>query len=112
MENIKKLRDLTLNLEGLEIHHLSPDIRSQNPLCPECNRRMKSAGTGKGFKCPKCGYRDREGVKSEMEVERKITTGLYLPPLSAQRHLTRPLSRLNMKNSEQSLDLIGKWHVP
>jgi tRNA(Ile2)-agmatinylcytidine synthase len=101
---------LTLNLEGLEIHHLSPDIQSWNPLCPECRKRMKSAGTGKGFKCPKCGYRDREGVKIEKTVERKITTGLYLPPLSAQRHLTRPLSRLNMNNSGQSFDLVAKWY--
>lgn len=102
--------EITLNLEGLEILRLSPDIQSQNPLCPECNKRMKSAGTGKGFKCAKCGYRDREGIKTENDVERKITSGLYLPPLSAQRHLTRPLSRLNLNNSGQSFDLIEKWH--
>jgi len=105
-----RTHDVTLNLEGLEIHHLSPDTQFQNPLCPKCNKRMKSAGTGKGFKCPKCGYRDREGVKTKKEVERKITTGLYLPPLSAQRHLTRPLSRLKKNNSSQSFDLVGKWH--
>jgi len=107
-----RTHDVTLNLEGLEIHYLSADTHSENPLCPECNKRMKSAGTGKGFKCTKCGYRDREGTKSEKIIERKITPGLYLPPLSAQRHLTRPLSRLNMNNSGQSFDLVEKWHDP
>lgn len=107
-----RTHDITLNLEGLEIHHLGPNIQSMNPLCPECHKRMKSAGAGKGFKCPKCGYRDRVGVKIKQDVERKITTGFYLPPLSAQRHLTRPLSRLNMNNSGQSFDLVGKWHYP
>jgi tRNA(Ile2)-agmatinylcytidine synthase len=71
---------------------------------------MKSAGSGKGFKCVNCGYRDREGVKVEKDVERKITTGFFLPPLSAQRHLTRPFSRQNMTNSGQSFDLVAKWH--
>jgi len=107
-----RTHDITLNLEGIEIHHLSLDTQSQNPLCPECNKRMKSAGSGKGFKCAKCGRRDREGIKIENDIERKITEGLYLPPLSAQRHLTRPLSRLNMDNSNQSTDLVGKWHYP
>jgi tRNA(Ile2)-agmatinylcytidine synthase len=107
-----RTHDLTLNLEGLEIHYLSPDTQSQNPLCPECKKRMTSAGTGKGFKCPKCGYRNREGTKIEKEIERKIATGLYLPPLNAQRHLTRPLSRLNVSNSGKSFELVEKWHIP
>ncbi|TFG33289.1 DUF1743 domain-containing protein [Candidatus Thorarchaeota archaeon] len=107
-----RTHDITLNLEGIEIHHLSLDTQSQNPLCPECNKRMKSAGSGKGFKCAKCGYRDREGVKIMKDVDRKITTGLYLPPLNAQRHLTRPLSRLNMNNSGQSFELVENWRYP
>ncbi|MFW9844128.1 MAG: DUF1743 domain-containing protein [Candidatus Thorarchaeota archaeon] len=107
-----RTHDVTLNLEGLVIHYLAPKTQSQNPLCPECNKRMKSAGTEKGFKCPKCGFRDREGAKIEKELERKITTGLYLPPLSAQRHLTRPLSRLNTSNFGKSFDLVEKWHIP
>ncbi|TFH05746.1 MAG: hypothetical protein E4H14_12145 [Candidatus Thorarchaeota archaeon] len=71
---------------------------------------MKSAGTGKGFKCVKCGHKDPEGTKIEKHGERKITVGLFLPPLSAQRHLTRPLSRLDMNNSGKSFDLVEKWY--
>jgi len=103
---------LTLNLEGLEILHLSPIIKTESPLCPECKKRMKSAGTRKGFKCVNCGYKDPEGTKIETRIERKIDLGLYLPPLSAQRHLTRPLSRIKKNNSGKSFDMVRKWHDP
>ncbi len=103
---------LTLNLEGLEILHLAPDIQLQNPICPHCMKRMKSAGTRKGFKCAKCGHRDPEGQKVENQFERKINTGFFLPPLSAQRHLTRPVSRLKMNNTGNPIDLVGIWHIP
>ncbi|MHA1862269.1 MAG: tRNA(Ile)(2)-agmatinylcytidine synthase, partial [Candidatus Thorarchaeota archaeon] len=103
---------LTLNLEGLEILQLIPDIQLRNPICPTCLKRLKSAGTGKGFKCAKCGFKDADGKKVENKIERKISTGLFLPPLSAQRHLTRPLSRLNKNNSGNPVHLVGKWHIP
>lgn len=103
---------LTLNLEGLEILYLAPDIQLQNPICPHCMKRMKSAGTRKGFKCPKCGFRDRDGKKVETPIERDISTGLFLPPLSAQRHLTRPLFRLNKNNAGNPVDLVDIWHIP
>lgn len=103
---------LTLNLEGLEILYLAPDIQLQNPICPTCMKRLKSAGTGKGFKCAKCGHRDPEGKKVENQLERRISTGLFLPPLRAQRHLTRPFSRLNMNNTGNPVDLVRIWHNP
>jgi tRNA(Ile2)-agmatinylcytidine synthase len=102
----------TLNLEGIEIIELAPITKSQNPLCHNCRKRMKSAGAGKGFKCVNCGHRERDGVKTEVEIERSLSLGLHLPPLSAQRHLTRPLSRLNLDNSGHSNEPKGKWHVP
>jgi len=102
----------TLNLEGIEILRLASIAQPQNPLCPNCGKRMKSAGTGKGFKCVNCGHRERDGVKIETELERSIPLGLHLPPLSAQRHLTRPLSRRDRDNSGHSIEPNGKWHVP
>lgn len=107
-----RMHGLTLNLEGLEILYLAPDIQLLNPICPHCMKRMKSAGTRKGFKCAKCGHRDPAGKKIENPIERRISTGLFLPPLSAQRHLTRPFSRLNMNNIGNPLDLVRIWHNP
>jgi tRNA(Ile2)-agmatinylcytidine synthase len=103
---------LTLNVEGLEILNLTKEIQSLNPICPHCLRRMKSAGSGKGYKCFKCGFKDKAATKIETPVERKIKVGLYIPPLSAQRHLTRPSTRLEQKNSGKPQYLISKWHGP
>jgi len=80
------------------------------PKCPECGKRMKSAGRGQGFKCVKCGYKDLEITKIETPHERELHTGLYLPPARAQRHLTRPFSRISRKNSGVPKELATKWH--
>jgi tRNA(Ile2)-agmatinylcytidine synthase len=103
---------LTLNIEGLEIHNLAPDVLLVNPDCPHCLKRMKSAGSGKGFKCFRCGFRDRTAAKVERRTERTIGEGLHLPPLSAQRHLTRPQARMNRSNIGRPENLVSKWHSP
>ena len=103
---------MTLNIEGLEIVETTAEIRPTNPICPVCLKRMKSAGKNKGFKCVKCGYRDREGKKIETIVDREIESGIYLPPLSAQRHLTRPYGRLEKNNTSVPIKMIKKWHSP
>jgi tRNA(Ile2)-agmatinylcytidine synthase len=104
--------NLTLNVEGLEIQQLMKLIKLENPFCIKCSRRMKSAGTGKGFKCPKCGYKDSKIGKIETKVKRTLKEKLYLPPPRAQRHLTRPLVRLTKRNRGLPENLIEKWHHP
>jgi tRNA(Ile2)-agmatinylcytidine synthase len=101
---------LTLNIEGLEVVELAPAIELSNPLCPQCGKRLKSAGSEKGFKCVKCGYKDSEMRKIETLVTRDLHKGLYLPPARAQRHLTRPQDRFTKKNNVQPKQLIAKWH--
>jgi tRNA(Ile2)-agmatinylcytidine synthase len=103
---------LTLNLEGLDIIDLVAQVRQVNPTCPHCLKRMKSAGKEKGYKCFKCGFKDQTAAKIEIPVERTIKEGVYLPPLSAQRHLTKPMSRLGLIKSARSVHLIEKWHYP
>lgn len=103
---------LTLNIEGIEVVELAENMMQLNPICPVCLKRMKSAGRDKGFKCVKCGFRDRDGVKVETLVERKLSPGYYLPPISAQRHLTRPEARLSKNNKGIPSLLIDKWHSP
>jgi tRNA(Ile2)-agmatinylcytidine synthase len=103
---------LTLNVEGLEIINLVAQVRQVNPTCPHCLKRMKSAGKEKGYKCFKCGFKDQTATKIEVPVERTIKEGIYLPPLSAQRHLTRPMSRLGLTKSARPIHLIERWHSP
>ena len=101
---------LTLNLEGLEVVELAPALEVLNPVCPKCGKRMKSAGSGKGYKCVKCGYKDSEIGKIATLIARNLSKGLILPPTRAQRHLTRPLVRANKMNSGTPTSFKVKWH--
>lgn len=82
----------TLNVEKIEIIALTPLYKHVNPLC-ECGKRMKSAGAGKGYKCPQCGNKIRSDSKEKVKVDRTIDTGFYEVPPSARRHLSKPLVR-------------------
>jgi len=83
----------TLNIEKIEILELAKIYKTQNPIC-ECGKRMKSAGSGKGFKCIKCGAKLRDGIKNTVEIKRDIQKGFYEVPPSARRHLSKPLVRM------------------
>jgi len=41
--------------EKINILKLASKMVFQNPMCPECRKRLKSMGTDKGFRCEKCG---------------------------------------------------------
>ena len=101
---------LTLNVEGLEIVNLALVYRESNPVCPHCFKRMKSAGKGQGYKCFSCGFKDREGTKTRTPVERTIEETVYLPPPRAQRHLTRPLARMDKENQGVPERLVDRWY--
>jgi tRNA(Ile2)-agmatinylcytidine synthase len=107
---MSRTHGLTLNIEGLEILQLAEIMHQLNPICPHCLKRMKSAGKNKGYKCISCGYRDPLAQKINTPVKRNIRPGLYLPPLTAQRHLTRSNSRLNKHNEGIPDDLVTIWH--
>ncbi len=101
---------LTLNLEGLEVKELAKASKTSNPICPECGKRMKSAGRMKGYKCVKCGYRNLELQKIVTPLSRELHLGLYLPPERAQRHLTKPLVRARRNNLGCSGTPVTIWH--
>lgn len=77
----------TLNIEYLRVLKPLPRVELRNPSCPHCGRRMKSAGSGKGFKCPSCGYRGqlRREVRTEPPL---LEPGIYLQSPAAYRHLS------------------------
>jgi len=103
---------LTINLEKLRILKLVPKVTRKNPLCPKCGKRMKSMGTGKGFRCEKCGFRSKDLKKIVVEEKRDLKEGLYVTAPRSQRHLTKPLRRYGLEKSGRRESLIEEWHKP
>ena len=86
----------TFNIEKFQVIKLN-DILFENPIC-ECGKRMTSAGKNKGFKCRKCGRKIESDAKMPVRIERKLKKGyFYETPVSARRHLSKPLCRMNLK---------------
>lgn len=88
----------TLNIEKIQIHSLAKEYSLSNPIC-ECGHRMKSAGKNKGFKCPNCGIKLRDGMKIKKVQSRELKTGFYEVPPSARRHLSKQIIRMDKKGS-------------
>ncbi|MGL4669520.1 MAG: TiaS agmantine-binding domain-containing protein [Methanobacteriaceae archaeon] len=82
----------TLNIEKFNILQLADKFDYENPIC-ECGKRMTSAGRNKGFKCAKCGNRLRDANKIAKKVPRVLEEKFYETPISARRHLAKPLVR-------------------
>ena len=81
----------SLNLEKMYVFSAEPYVSCQAPLCQACQKRMTSAGSGKGYKCRRCGYRTSE--PEQVIEERTISPGWYEVPPGARRHLSRPMAR-------------------
>jgi len=97
-----------LNVEFLEIIKLEKDLRLENPICKKCNKSMKSKGTNQGFRCIKCGKKTSNKIIHE--IPRKLIPKLYLPAVSAYRHLTRPKQRMKRINKEEKFDSTIQWY--
>jgi len=98
------------NVEFLRVLQLAKNHLSVNPTCKKCNKKMKSKGNKQGFECVKCG--NRSVSKSTLEIPRKIQCKLYLPSVSAHRHLTRPYQRIKKRNKDIQFNNSTPWiHV-
>ena len=86
----------TLNIEKIQIRSLAAKSETQNPVCPSCKKRMKSAGVGQGYRCKKCKTTADSAVS--IKVERDLEIGLYEVPPSARRHLAKPLVRMGVQD--------------
>jgi len=86
-----KPQGLTLNLEKIQVLRLARKIVRRPPICPSCGKRMKSMGSGKGYRCRRCGLRMGGEAAQEVEVTRSLKPGFYEVPPSARRHLAKPL---------------------
>ena len=88
-------RENTFNIEKFQVIELN-DVVYKNPLC-QCGKRMTSAGRNKGFKCKHCGKTIKSDEKVKEHVKRDLTEGMfYETPVSARRHLAKPLIRMNL----------------
>lgn len=81
----------SINLEKIRIVKLATPIVSRPPVCSTCNKRMTSDGTGKGYKCKKCGIHAKE--PDLQKIPRTLKPGWYEVPPTARRHLAKPLCR-------------------
>lgn len=85
----------TFNIEKIRIISLNKKQHFKNPICV-CGKRMTSAGKNKGFKCKKCGNKLTDTEKISIEEERDLIEGkFYETPVSARRHLAKPLCRID-----------------
>jgi tRNA(Ile2)-agmatinylcytidine synthase len=106
-------KPLTINLEKINILKLKQQILLENPVCPNCGKRLKSMGRNQGFRCEKCGAKYPDLKKMESAVPRSLKAGLYVTSTRSQRHLTKPLRRYGQeKNGGVKQRLIGEWHFP
>ena len=96
-----------INLEFIEIIKLEQNNSLTNPTCTKCNKKMKSKGKNQGFQCIKCGKKARNKIL--IKIPRKIKKQLYLPKVSAHRHLTRPLQRLGKMNKNSKFKKSISW---
>ncbi|MDH3395983.1 MAG: tRNA(Ile)(2)-agmatinylcytidine synthase [Nitrosopumilus sp.] len=96
-----------INLEFLDILVLKKNVSLSNPNCKKCDKKMKSKGQNQGFQCTRCGK--KASKKIPVEISRKIKKQLYLPKISAHRHLTRPLQRIGTINKATKFDKSLSW---
>lgn len=91
----------TVNVEKIRVLHLSPlKVKVSNPECRRCGKRMKSIGREAGYRCARCGTKAPAGAGVWKEMERPLRLGWYEPPVSARRHISKPLRRMGVEANE------------
>lgn len=97
VEVMGELRDSprTLNIEKIHVLETKDEFRKiSNPKCPSCGRSMVSIGKNKGYRCKQCSTKAQDCIMKKNI--RWIVPGWYEPPVSARRHLSKPLKRMNI----------------
>lgn len=101
----------TINLEKIDVLNLAQKVTTENPLCPQCEKRLKSMGKNQGLRCEKCNNVFPNLKKIEKPVLRSVKNGLFITSTRSQRHLTKPFRRFGQeKKNYRNQSLISKWH--
>jgi len=86
----------TLNIEKMRILELEEKVvKISNPECPKCGKNMSSLGKNAGYRCKRCRTKAEEDQAVKEKVDRDIYERWYEVPVSARRHLTKPLKRMD-----------------
>ena len=96
-----------INLEFIDVVSLEKNTVLSNPGCNKCHKKMKSKGANQGFQCVRCGKKNSKKIITE--IPRQIKKQLYLPKISAHRHLSRPLQRIGTINKPSKFDKSLSW---
>ena len=95
---------VTLNVEKLHVIKTVPDVvKTANPRCPVCGKRMTSIGKDQGYRCRPCHTKTKDPVTETRT--RWIVPGWYEPPTAARRHLSKPLKRMGL---EQPCEFVNR----
>jgi tRNA(Ile2)-agmatinylcytidine synthase len=95
----------TLNLEKLEVLDLADvTVKTANPNCPKCHKSMQSLGRNAGYRCKVCGDKRPATAETRTVEERTLGLGWYEPPVSARRHLSKPLKRTSLSLASSLVD--------
>jgi tRNA(Ile2)-agmatinylcytidine synthase len=85
-----EVADGALNLEKFRVDALVT-TDAVTPTCPDCDRRMESAGADQGYRCRDCGT--SAPGKVDVPLERDLERGWHEVPPRARRHVAKPLVR-------------------
>lgn len=80
----------SLKLEKFRVDELVTTTPA-TPTCPDCGRRMESAGAEQGYRCRDCGT--TAPGKVDTPLDRTLDPGWYEVPPRARRHVAEPLIR-------------------
>ncbi len=107
--SVKQWSDLT-NVINVEKIFVKERIRiyERNPICPHCGKRMTSAGTNKGFKCKRCGFRTKDLSKEVIKVVEDVGKS-YITNIRAMKHLTKPPRRYGRERRCNFVKPINHW---
>lgn len=88
--------DPTFRVEGIEIlAHRRRASSPHPPRCTSCDRRARSLGTSRGYRCPGCHARWPPEAARRDPIAPEFPIGVYHPTPSARRHLA-PLGPENV----------------
>ena len=96
-----------LNLEFIQIIKLEKKSKLINPFCNDCQKHMKSKGKNQGFQCVRC--KKTSDHKNRQFITRSVKEQIYIPDVSAHRHLTKPVQRMKQKPKSEKFNPNSSW---